>query len=282
MEMIKGFVATTDIYTWDLRTHMDSKELNLFEFINDTSYDGQTIMYKKMEFEKEKTLYELLEFLKYKIRKLNVGISIKIKGEREPEIFPLNELDLKRQIFSDNLPLDKVSIKLYFEANFDEQSPCEVTLKPYSEGADVVLAICNVEFGSSVTQLIYKKIKNEDEFRTTFNKENFKITHDDESHIISESINQDIKERTAIVFFKTIDVQIKESDIELRPNENFFHTKYGWCYYELHPKSPFIYNLFVHPEYRRKGIATKLLKLVIDEINKSDFEDTIHILLYSV
>ena len=62
---------------------------------------------------------------------------------------------------------------------------------------------------------------------------------------------------------------------ELRPNENFFHTKYGWCYYELHPKSPFIYNLYVHPEYRRKGIATKLLKLVIDDIKKSDFEDDI-------
>lgn len=206
MQKIKGFVASTDMYTWDLRTHIDSKELNLFEFINDTSYNGQTIMYKKMEFEKEKTLYELLEFLKYKIKKLNVGISIKIKGEREPEIFPLNELDLKRQMFPDNLPLDKVSIKLYFETNFDEQSPCEVSLQPYNEGADVVLAICNVEFGSSVTQLIYKKIKNENEFRTTFNKDDFKITHDDESHIVAETNKQNNEESTALIFFKAVDV----------------------------------------------------------------------------
>ena len=33
--------------------------------------------------------------------------------------------------------------------------------------------------------------------------------------------------------------------------------------------------MYVHPEYRRKGIATKLLKLVIDDIKKSDFEDDI-------
>ncbi len=53
-------------------------------------------------------------------------------------------------------------------------------------------------------------------------------------------------------------------------NENFIHNKYGYCYYEIDPvKNPIIYNLFVHPPYRRNGHARKLLQYVINEIKQT-------------
>ena len=55
---------------------------------------------------------------------------------------------------------------------------------------------------------------------------------------------------------------------ELQNDENFIHNKFGYCYYSLEP-SPIIYNLYVHPEYRRRGHSKTLLQYVINEIRCS-------------
>lgn len=59
-------------------------------------------------------------------------------------------------------------------------------------------------------------------------------------------------------------------------DENFIQTKFGYCFYTLN-SNPWIYNLYVHPKYRRCGHSKKLLKLVIDEIRKSGYEGKIRI-----
>jgi len=47
-------------------------------------------------------------------------------------------------------------------------------------------------------------------------------------------------------------------------NDDFIHNKFGYCYYEIEPgKNPIIFNLYVHPEYRRKGHAKQILEYVI-------------------
>lgn len=48
-------------------------------------------------------------------------------------------------------------------------------------------------------------------------------------------------------------------------NENFIHTKYGYCYYS-NGIAPLIWNLYIYPQYRRKGHAKRLLRMMIDEI----------------
>lgn len=50
-------------------------------------------------------------------------------------------------------------------------------------------------------------------------------------------------------------------------NENFIQSKFGYCFYSL-GSQPFIYNLYVHPQYRRCGHSRMLLKLVISQIRK--------------
>lgn len=60
--------------------------------------------------------------------------------------------------------------------------------------------------------------------------------------------------------------------------ENFYHTKYGYCYYSVEPgKKPVIFNLYIEPEYRRKGQARKHLQFVIDEIRKMGYQGEIEI-----
>jgi len=59
-------------------------------------------------------------------------------------------------------------------------------------------------------------------------------------------------------------------------NENFIQNKFGYCFYSL-DSCPFIYNLYVHPQYRRCGNSRVLLKLVINEIRKSKYEGEIRI-----
>lgn len=59
-------------------------------------------------------------------------------------------------------------------------------------------------------------------------------------------------------------------------DEDFIHTKYGYCFYELKP-TPFIYNLFVHERFRKQGHSKHLLKLVIAEIRRSGFKGAISI-----
>jgi GNAT superfamily N-acetyltransferase len=61
-------------------------------------------------------------------------------------------------------------------------------------------------------------------------------------------------------------------------NDDFIHTKYGYCYFELEEgKCPIIFNLYVHPEYRRKGHARKLLQYVINEIMQTGYKGEIDI-----
>ena len=59
-------------------------------------------------------------------------------------------------------------------------------------------------------------------------------------------------------------------------NENFIQTKYGYCFYVMDSR-PFIYNLYVHPQYRRHGCSKVLLGLVIGEIQKSGYKGEIGI-----
>jgi len=60
--------------------------------------------------------------------------------------------------------------------------------------------------------------------------------------------------------------------------ENFYHDKYGYCYYAIAPgKTPIIFNLFIEPEYRKKGYAKHHLKIVIDEIRKTGYTGKIEI-----
>ena len=59
-------------------------------------------------------------------------------------------------------------------------------------------------------------------------------------------------------------------------NENFIQTKHGYCFYAL-GSSPIIYNLYVHPQYRRHGYSKVLLGFVIGEIRKSGYKGEIHI-----
>ena len=56
----------------------------------------------------------------------------------------------------------------------------------------------------------------------------------------------------------------------MEENENFIHNKYGYCYYSIEPNDiAIIFNLYVEPEYRRKGHAKNLIQLVIGEIGKT-------------
>lgn len=51
-------------------------------------------------------------------------------------------------------------------------------------------------------------------------------------------------------------------------DKDFIHNKYGYCYYEFDSRRQvcLIFNLHVEKEYRRKGHAEHILKLVINEI----------------
>lgn len=60
-------------------------------------------------------------------------------------------------------------------------------------------------------------------------------------------------------------------------NENFIHNKYGYCYYSVEDDSAFIYNLYVEPEYRRKGHAEHIIRMVIGEIRKTGYSGEIQI-----
>lgn len=64
---------------------------------------------------------------------------------------------------------------------------------------------------------------------------------------------------------------------ELIENENFIHTKYGYCFYVLDNEKYFIYNLYIEPRYRRKGHAKKLLTYVIKEIKETGYDKEIYI-----
>jgi len=58
----------------------------------------------------------------------------------------------------------------------------------------------------------------------------------------------------------------------MEENENFIHDKYGYCFYVIPPgKTPTVYNLYVEPQYRRRGHAGRLLRYVINEIRATGY-----------
>lgn len=60
--------------------------------------------------------------------------------------------------------------------------------------------------------------------------------------------------------------------------ENFIHIKQGYCYYSLAPDAnPYIFGLYIEPEYRRQGYAKKLLNAVINIIKTFKPESPIDI-----
>lgn len=64
----------------------------------------------------------------------------------------------------------------------------------------------------------------------------------------------------------------------MEENENFIHNKYGYCFYSIEANdTAMIYNLHVEPEYRRKGHAKNLIRLVIEEIRKVGYNKEIQI-----
>lgn len=66
-----------------------------------------------------------------------------------------------------------------------------------------------------------------------------------------------------------LDIFLNESkENKLTKNQNFIHTKFGYCYYEFNSDRSvcLIFNLHVEKEYRRKGHAKHLLELTINEI----------------
>jgi GNAT superfamily N-acetyltransferase len=63
----------------------------------------------------------------------------------------------------------------------------------------------------------------------------------------------------------------------MEENENFIHNKYGYCYYTIYEDSAIIFNLYVEPEYRRKGYARKLINYIIKEIRKTGYDKEIQI-----
>ena len=70
----------------------------------------------------------------------------------------------------------------------------------------------------------------------------------------------------------------KISDSISETNEDFIHTKFGYCYFEMEfGKNPIVFNLYVHPEYRKTGQAKKLLQYVINEIRQTGYSGVIDI-----
>jgi ribosomal protein S18 acetylase RimI-like enzyme len=60
-----------------------------------------------------------------------------------------------------------------------------------------------------------------------------------------------------------------------KTDEDFIQNRFGYCFYEIDNDSCILYNLYVKPEYRRKGHAKKLVKLVIDEIRERGYKGDI-------
>jgi GNAT superfamily N-acetyltransferase len=63
---------------------------------------------------------------------------------------------------------------------------------------------------------------------------------------------------------------------DLSSEENFIHTKHGYCYYAL-GENPIIYGLYVEPEYRRQGHARDFLRYSIYAIRATGYAGEIKI-----
>lgn len=56
--------------------------------------------------------------------------------------------------------------------------------------------------------------------------------------------------------------------LKIDNEEHYINTNYGYCYFQLAP-FPAIYNLYVYPEYRGKGLSERLLAMIIFEIESN-------------
>lgn len=63
---------------------------------------------------------------------------------------------------------------------------------------------------------------------------------------------------------------------QLQECEDFIQTKYGYCFYSIEDE-PLIYNLYIHPQYRRQGHSRVLLNFVILAIRKDGYAGKIRI-----
>lgn len=55
----------------------------------------------------------------------------------------------------------------------------------------------------------------------------------------------------------------------MEDSENYISTKYGYCYYLINLNNTvLLHSLYVEPQYRRKGYATHLIKLILKEIEE--------------
>lgn len=64
---------------------------------------------------------------------------------------------------------------------------------------------------------------------------------------------------------------------KVEENENFVHNKYGYCFYAIKDHAAMIYNLYVESNYRKKGHAERLIRLVISEIRGAGYYGKIQI-----
>lgn len=70
----------------------------------------------------------------------------------------------------------------------------------------------------------------------------------------------------------------KEENNDIKEEREFIHNKYGYCYYDTETGGrALIFNLYVEPEYRRQGHATKLIQMVINEIRRTGYDREIEI-----
>lgn len=64
---------------------------------------------------------------------------------------------------------------------------------------------------------------------------------------------------------------------KVEENENFIHNKYGYCFYSIGDNTALIYNLYIEPNYRQKGYAENLIRLVIREIRGTGYYGEIQV-----
>jgi len=64
---------------------------------------------------------------------------------------------------------------------------------------------------------------------------------------------------------------------ELKDDENYIQNKFGYCFYAINNTEAVIFNLWIHPEYRRRGEARKILQRVITEIRDTGYDGEIRI-----
>ena len=57
-------------------------------------------------------------------------------------------------------------------------------------------------------------------------------------------------------------------------DEHFVQDKFGYCFFTL-DSHPLIYNLYIHPQYRRQGHSHEILRCAINIIRESGYKGKI-------